>query len=140
MIKRLTSSMSLSRATLRTKAGFTLVEVLVALGIFAVLSSGYLIATSEAVRGLGRLQDKVFALWIAQDTVTRMRSIESEQADSLTAQTVTFLDREWQISFNAEATDNARMRRVTIFVATDDDPESQLATLETYFPVEQQPN
>lgn len=121
------------RSDQQSTKGFTLVEVLVALGIFALLSSGYLIATSQAINGLGRLQDKIFALWIAEDTVTQLRTIDASRAESLSENTVTFLEREWRVSFKAEATDVESLRRVTIYVAAESEPETPLATLESYF-------
>lgn len=113
-------------------SGFTLVEVLVALGIFAVLSTGYLIASGNSVRGVGRVQDKMIALWIAQDTATRLRTLDAEKAAPFVEQKVSFLEREWTVSFEQEETSVESLNRVTILVTQAGEDET-FATLETYF-------
>jgi general secretion pathway protein I len=113
--------------------GFTLVEVLVALGIFAVLSTGYLIVTGDSIRGLGQLQDKIFALWIAEDTVTRMRTFDANATGNFREQKVEFLERSWIVSFKKEATEVKSLSRVTLSVALAEDSEYPLSNLETYF-------
>lgn len=124
-----------SRCIRGSTQGFTLVEVLVALGIFAMLAAGYLIASGEALRGLGRVQDKMIALWVAQDMVTQMRTLDAEKQDPFVEQKVTFLERDWVVSFEQQETNIEFLQRVTLFVASSqegEDPET-LATLETYF-------
>ena len=113
--------------------GFTLVEVLVALGIFAVLSTGYLIVTGSSIRGLGQLQDKIFALWIAEDVVTRMRTFDADTTGNFREQKVEFLERSWIVSFKKEVTDVKSLSRVTLSVALADESNYPLTNLETYF-------
>lgn len=112
--------------------GFTLVEVLVALGIFAILSTGYLIASGDAVRGVGRVQDKMIALWVAEDAITKLRTLDAEKAKPFVEQKITFLERDWTVSFEQEETSEETLSRVQVFVTQTDESEA-LATLETYF-------
>lgn len=119
--------------TFKKTAGFTLVEVLVALGIFAMLSTGYLIVTGDSVRGLGLIQDKMFALWVAEDTVARLRTFEADSTNKFREQEVEFLDRSWVVSFDKESTEVKSLSRVTLSVALAEDSQFSLANLETYF-------
>ncbi len=121
----------LGRAT--QSRGFTLVEVLVALGIFAVLATGYLIVAANTARGIGRLQEKVFALWIAEDAVTRLRTFESDKVKALKTERVEYLGQEWQITFKTQKTDVKSLNRITLYVALRSDPDNSIASLETYF-------
>ena len=110
-------------------AGFTLVEVLVALGIFAVLATGYLISAGDAVRGLGLIQDKMMASWVAQDTITKLRTLDADKSDRFRDQTMEAMGRDWSVSFETKATEVESMSRVIISVGIDE----PLVSLETYF-------
>ena len=113
--------------------GFTLVEVLVALGIFAVLASGYLIVAADTARGLSRLQEKTLAQWMAEDAFTRARTYESSSSNRFKSQRVEFAGVEWQLKFKTEKTDVSSMNRVTVSVAMASDTDNSIASLEAYF-------
>lgn len=124
----------IKKRVFKKSVGFTLVEVLVALGIFAMLSTGYLVVTGDAVRGLGQIQDKIFALWIAEDIMVRLRTYEADQhRRQFSSQDIEFLDRSWVVRFKTEATEVQSLMRVTLNVSLLDNPEDSLAQLETYF-------
>jgi len=123
----------ISRVKSTSGRGFTLVEVLVALGIFAVLSTGYLIATADAVRGLGRVQQKMQALWLAQDTLVEFRTLKRQDKSRFESNKVEFADQDWVLSFDQQDTEVKFLTRVTVRVATEASPKNTVVSLEGYF-------
>ena len=51
--------------------GFTLLEVLVALAIFALVAASILTASARSLQTAARLEDKTLALWIADNAINQ---------------------------------------------------------------------
>ncbi len=56
--------------------GFTLLEVLVALAIFAMVAASVLSASARSLQNASRLEDKTLAMWIADN---RLNELQLEQ-------------------------------------------------------------
>ncbi len=56
--------------------GFTLLEVLVALAIFAMVAASVLSASARSLQNASRLEDKTLAMWIADN---RLNELQMEQ-------------------------------------------------------------
>ncbi len=57
----------------RGAAGFTLVEVLVALAVFAVGMTALIVAGTQRAQDLSYLRDRTLASWIAADQIDELR-------------------------------------------------------------------
>lgn len=106
--------MSRSRAR---PAGFTLLEVLVAMAIFAVAAIALLNAGRDQIQSSGYLENKTFAHWVA------MNQIAEIQADGVLPdvgrgdQTVTLGGRDWKVETQVEDTPVTNVRRLTVDVS-----------------------
>jgi general secretion pathway protein I len=100
--------------------GFTLVEMLVAVVIIAVVG----IAVSTAIGGVANqtysLERRTLAHWVGQNQVNRLRmqqrgenKVIAEGKDSVR---VLMGDRDWEVVTQIKATDSPLMRRVEIEV------------------------
>ncbi len=85
-----------------SSAGFTLIEVMVALVIIAV-------ALSAASRSLGvttsnqsHLEEKVVATWVAEDAIVEQQVLGNVNGSNEISKTM--LDRDWQVQFATEPT------------------------------------
>ena len=56
-----------------TQRGFTLLEVLVALAIFAVVAASVLATSARSLQNAARLEDKTLAMWIADNRLAEMQ-------------------------------------------------------------------
>ena len=63
----------LVRYKLGKQAGMTLLEVMVALLIFAVTGSAILKASGDHLSGLGQIEEITFATWVANNQLTRLQ-------------------------------------------------------------------
>jgi len=104
-------------------AGFTLLEVMIALGIFAICAAILLKQSGLSARQSAYLEHKTQATWIAENTLAELRL--QAQWPSTGKQTRTLLQgqREWTVEVNTSETSNPDLRRVLVNVrlATADD-------------------
>lgn len=104
--------------------GFTLLEVLVALGIFALVAASVLTATARSLQTAARLEDKTFALWLADNRLQELQLADTPPDDGSSQGEETYAGRRWLWQSKVQATSDPGMRRVTIWVALR--PESGL--------------
>lgn len=102
---------------MRRAGGFTLLEVLVALAIFALVAASVLTATARSLQTASRLEEKTLAMWIADNQLAELQLSKTPVADGRDQGEVDFAGRRWQWQSEVLATSEADMRRVTLWVA-----------------------
>ncbi len=111
----------------RKSCGFTLIEVVIAVTIFAVVSIAVFTRASDIVNQSAGLEKRTFATWIAQDRLTRLKVLQarSRVAISLGRDTelVIMAGREWRVEAETETTSNPYLTRVELEVFLDDDSD-----------------
>lgn len=120
---------------MRSRRGFTLIEVLIALAIVAIGLSAALRASSVGTDGVGQYRQRLLASWLADNVATERtaRGDWPEPGDSSREETlagVRFLLRE-----SVKATPNPRFRRLDIEVFAADAPEYSLRHLAIFLTV-----
>jgi general secretion pathway protein I len=116
--------------TNRRNSGFTLLEVMIAVTVFAVIATTISQTTSQSVDNLLYLQDKTLASFVAENRLTEVRlSGYPNVGDS--NDVVDMAGREWRVNTKVENTEFPDTRRVTVAVASIDNKESSLATIAT---------
>ena len=113
----------------RDVAGFTLIEVMVALAIVAIARAAGSRAASSVVDTSQRLNDVVLAQWCADNQLTELRLIDQLPAVGKTPFDCTELGREYKGSINVQPTPNPSFRRVDAVVSNSDG--RQLVTIST---------
>lgn len=102
---------------MKRSAGFTLLEVLVALAIFALVAASVLSATSRSLQTAARLEEKTLAMWIADNHLVELQLAASTPAEGRDQGELEFAGRRWQWQSEVDATSEPRMRRVSLWVA-----------------------
>ena len=101
-----------------SKRGFTLVEMLVALAVFAVVAVVIQGNLGGVGRSLGKVEARVYARWIAQNHIAEV-TIEIERGEppsrSHQAQ-LEYADQEWELSSKLEDTTIQHLRKLTVEV------------------------
>ncbi|MCC7115132.1 MAG: type II secretion system minor pseudopilin GspI [Burkholderiales bacterium] len=113
-------------------AGFTLVEILVALAIVAVALTAGLRALAQSADGAGTLKARTLALWVAQNRLAAAElaaepSPPAERSGSAEQAGVAFVWRE-----RVGGTPHPAFRRIDVEVAAADSPSYVLASLTGY--------
>jgi general secretion pathway protein I len=102
---------------MRRCRGFTLLEVLVALAIFAVVAASVLTASARSLQTASRLEEKTLAMWIADNRLSELQLAETPPGDGRDQGELAFAGRRWQWQSEIQASSEPSMRRVTLWVA-----------------------
>jgi general secretion pathway protein I len=108
--------------------GFSLIEVLVALAILAVLASTVVLQGGSFGGQVFRLEDKSVALWIAQNAIDELRAGGNLQPDDGKSFEVEMAGREWVVRRTVATTPRAGFLRVVVDV-TRQGEEGSVVTL-----------
>jgi len=101
-------------------AGFTLVEVLVALVVVAIGLAALMLAVSGTARTSGYLRDKAIAQWIGLNRLTEVRLNTNKFGTNTDASEVTFANRTWHYDTRYFDTSFTSMKRVSVRVYAGD--------------------
>lgn len=102
---------------MKMQRGFTLLEVLVALGIFALVASSILTVSSRSLQNAARLEEKTLAMWVADNQLAEMQLAEVPPGEGRAQGESEFAGRRWEWRSEVAATSEPAMRRVTVLVA-----------------------
>jgi general secretion pathway protein I len=108
-------------------AGFTLVEVLVALAIIAFGLVAVFGQLSQSASAAARLRDKTLAHWVAVDRLTELRLSGAFPGEGISSDDVEMGNTRWHYEIKVSATDTDDLRRADVSVAFADSPARPLA-------------
>lgn len=120
--------------------GFTLLEVLIALSIFAITSSALIGSMTKQVSQTRVLKEKIIAHWVAENELNQLRLPEAEDqgntSDDRLPRVGTRLsevrmgDRNWQLRIDVSSTENEDIRRIAVEVFNEEDSMSEASLVE----------
>lgn len=106
--------------------GFTLLEVLVAMAVFAVVSLALLRSAGEQARLAAGMEDRLLAHWVASNTLTDLQSGNAfPDLGKLETSTV-MAGRDWYVFITVAPTPSSDVRHVTVAVAPYDPDQAEL--------------
>lgn len=100
--------------------GFTLIEIMVALIIFAVLSVTLLVRLGDSIRSEQYLESKTLASLIAENVLADMRIKEEWSNVRNDNKTVKMFGKSWVVKTTVSDTAEENLRRVTVQVRADE--------------------
>jgi general secretion pathway protein I len=101
----------------RRGRGFTLLEVLVALAIFAVVAASVLSASARSLKTAARLEDKTFASWLADNRLQQLQLADTPPAEGREQGEEAYAGRRWLWQTEVQTTSEPEMLRATVRVA-----------------------
>lgn len=116
-------------------SGFTLLEVMIALTIFAALAVTISSTASQAANNVLYLEEKILATWVAENHLTQLH-IQARSSQALPAignadERVEMAQREWIVKTSVEKTEFPGVQRITVSVAKESDKNYNLASITT---------
>lgn len=109
-------------------SGFTLFEVMVALAVFMVSVFALNRQVAQSIGSADYLEQKTVALWLAQDTLTSLRTRAEWPALGQSSDSMRQLGREWWVETRVSNTREPLLRRIDVRVGLTGKEES-LVTL-----------
>lgn len=118
---------------MKKQTGFTLIEVMVAVGIFAFAGAAIMKATYEHLRSLSSLEEITIATWVANNQMTeallenRVKTIKSNSKG------VTEMSgKQWFWSQEVKNTQDPSLSQITIIVALDEKMSNEVTAVTSF--------
>ncbi len=113
--------MEISQEMRRIKnKGFTLIEVMISLFIFSIVSVAVIKNLSTAIRQSADLKDSLEARWVAEDYMTRMQMLpktsENFPSAGFSRDSSQVGDQRWEVEVEVQETENQSVRRIILKV------------------------
>jgi general secretion pathway protein I len=113
--------------------GFTLLELLIAVAVFAVVAVTVYTRSGETLVQLQMLEQRTLASWIAQNelALARIRQVDNPEAISIgsNSRTVLMGGRDWTVTVDVKGTSHAWLRRVEVEVMPADQRDAGAHTM-----------
>ncbi|WP_455206615.1 type II secretion system minor pseudopilin GspI [Kaarinaea lacus] len=115
----------------KRQKGFTLIEVIVALGIIATAMAAVMMTVSANARNAAGLKERTFAHWVAMNKMAELHINNDREWPAIKKSTGTALmaEHEWHWEQEVEKTPVEKIRKVYIRVRVNEDDEYPMATL-----------
>lgn len=115
----------------RRCAGFTLLEVLIALAVLALSMSAVIKSVAEYTNNQSYLRDRTIALWVARNVLVQFQADNEWPRVGERKGTEEMGNREWRWIGVVSQTEEAELKRldVKVFPIESDDDDSPLSVL-----------
>ena len=120
--------MNRALSTKRSVLGFTLIEVMISLSIFAVMAAAISRTASQNADTTLYLEEKTLASFVAENRLNKLK-LSGYPAATQTKDSAEMAGREWHITTKVEDTQLPNFRRIDIQVAKMADKENPLINL-----------
>jgi general secretion pathway protein I len=112
--------------------GFTLIEVMLALGVFSIAGVALLSTASNNARNIGHLEDKMFANWVASNQLVAASIAPTWPPKNNAKGEVEMAGRDWFWTQKVLKTTDNDMRAIVMEVRLNKDDELAVGSFTTY--------
>jgi len=106
--------------------GFSVVEALVALFVFAIAGVGLMQLQTESLRTLTQVESRVLAQTLAQNRLTEIVAARAKPALGASEDVADFAGRSWRVGAEIVATSDPAIRRVSVTVRATEGQETSI--------------
>ncbi|MHB1946860.1 MAG: type II secretion system minor pseudopilin GspI [Gammaproteobacteria bacterium] len=103
---------------MKNNAGFTLIEILIALAILAIALTAIIRATSQNIKDNAYLQNKTIATWVGTQVMNeaRVNLIKLPEEPGKMEEETSMLGRKWLWQASTEPTANPQIKKLVVEV------------------------
>ena len=105
---------------MKAERGFTLLEIMVALAVFATLSAALLSASQFVLQQSARIENRLFAAWLADNQLSELQLGLAPLTLGQRSQTSRFAQRDWRLSQRIVRESKTSLYRVELSVSLGD--------------------
>ncbi|WP_394222269.1 type II secretion system minor pseudopilin GspI [Alteromonas gracilis] len=124
--------MTLASRTQKSQRGFTLIEVMVAMSIFALAGIAILKSASEHLSSVGKIEAITFANWVASNRLNQLQLDPTWPPKNNAKGSMEMADRTWYWKQTVTKTNDNDLRSVTIFVGEDETHNNSVTSVVTF--------
>ncbi|WP_432455688.1 MULTISPECIES: type II secretion system minor pseudopilin GspI [unclassified Agarivorans] len=117
---------------MKAQRGMTLLEVMVALAVLAIAGTAVMKSASENLLSLNYIQDKTFALWVADNQMAELKLSGTWPGTSSRKGNTEFAGQQWYWRSQGVATSDSDFIAVTLSVYRSAEEKSALAEVTSY--------
>jgi len=114
------------------QTGLTLLEVMVALLIFAMTGSAMIKAASDHIRSVGMIEEITFATWVANNRLTQLQLETSWPPRNNQKGSQEMAGRTWYWQQFVTQTNDKELRAVEISVSLEQDKQQSITSVSTF--------
>ena len=115
-----------------SQRGLTLLEVMVALLIFALTGTAVLKAAGEHLSSVGQIESVTFANWVASNRLNQLQLDTTWPPKNNLKGTMEMADRTWYWQQTVAKTNDNDLRAVTVSVGEDQSYKSSVTSVTTF--------
>lgn len=119
-------------STLRLQTGMTLLEVMVALFIFAMAGTAVMKAATEHLSSVGDIEEVTFATWVASNRLNQIKLTSKWPPENNQKGTIEMADRTWYWQQNVKKTNDKGLRQIEVKVGLDESYQSSVTSVVSY--------
>lgn len=117
---------------MKKQCGLTLLEVLVALVVFALAGLALLQTTAQQANGIGRMEEKVLASWLADNQQVQLHLAKTWPEKRWSEKTVIFAGETWYLRWQGKDSEIDQLRALDVEVRRKKDEAAALVSLRSY--------
>jgi general secretion pathway protein I len=114
-------------------AGMTLLEVMVALAIFAITSTAVMKAASDHLSAIGQIEEITFATWVANNRLSQLSLATEWPPKNNQKGSQEMSDRTWYWQQRVLKTNDEDLRSVEVTVGLDETYERGITTVTSFY-------
>lgn len=114
------------------QAGFTLLEILVALAVLAMGLGAVIVTASQSTDNITYMKDKTLAHWVAMNKMTELQLEKNWPGVGIKTGDYEMADRDWRWEAKISDTEDQDVRRIDLNVYSAQEREQSLAYVMGY--------